>query len=348
MNLQERVRAYGVTRLADRLRVSATTLYRWMKTNHVPASQVTALADALDIPMYEAMNLIANPDYSTTPTIQKPSGTLSTLLEVHRGNMTLEEAAQRLQTPFEPLKRSYELNADRLPLLHATIQAYKERRINRKEALKTLDLSPTQFHYLLRTYGETRERTKTDKSPGKYLQLRPIYEGMALDVVASRTTASAAAEKAGLSVRTLHRYITDLIKPRTLTEITHWPVSFRLAWALELQGRSPKIIENLVEYAQKHELVLEKRVRVTKQPENWRDASISTLLRVVLYGEKDLTQVAILRGGAEPVIKNLFNGVLKGVGLRFDQLMSMSTLHQHAVADLLTMIESHYRRKNPT
>lgn len=342
--LHARILEYGLANLANALGVSATTVSRWVNTNHVPASRIKDLGKALDLPLYKLLSLTENvAPTQTTPTRPKPPGTLATLMEVHRGMLTLEDAAKALDTPFEPLKKAYELNEARLPLLYNTIKAYTTRRIKRAEAMKVLGVSPAQFHYLLRIYGEKRPQNK--KPPvGKYLQNKPLYEKVAMDVIAGRTNARSAAQKSGLALRTLHRYVTQTIDPRRLSEITHWPLSFRAAWALELENRTPKHIERLVELAKEHGLTLEKRVRLLKLPENWREAKVSTLLRVVLYGEKTLEEVAILRGGSLTILKNLFNGVLKPLNLRYSEVTALSVMHQIAIADFLTMLESHYRR----
>lgn len=349
--------SYGMTKLAREMQVTPTTLYRWVKTNHVPAGKVTQLAELLDIPMSDAMDLIARDEtVPTQATLPKPTGTLETLLEVRRGTRTLENAAIALGTPLKSLRKAYEINYDRLPVLYNTLKAYREKRVTRTEAMNTLGVSKAQFHYLIRTYGEAGEVPKrvVDAPPGPYLARKPVYMALALDVIAGRKSAKEAAAGPNVALRTLHRYITDLITPpnakhpRSLTELSHWPFSFRAAWARELENANiARVIEGLIAYAQDQGLVLDKRVRPFKLPENWREAKVEMLLRTVLYGEKTLEEVAILRGGSETVIKNMFNGVLRGFGLSFDKLMSLGISHQIAVADLITMRESHYRRRNP-
>lgn len=349
--LHARILDYGLANLANTMGVSVTTVSRWVNTNHAPASRIKELGEALDLPLHNLLSLTENVTLTqTTPTQKKPPGTLATLMEVHHGTLALEDAAKALGTPFESLKKAYALNQARLPLLYNTIKAYTTRRIKRAESMKVLGVSPAQFHYLLRIYGEKRPR-KNKPPVGKYLQNKPLYEKVAMDVIAGRTNARSAAQKSGLALRTLHRYVTQMIDPRKLSEITHWPLSFRAAWALELEhpvelgNNTPKHIEHLVEFAKEHSLTLEKRVRPLKLPENWQETRVSKLLRVVLYGEKTLEEVAILRDASSTILKNLFNDVLKPLNLRYSEVTALGVVHQIAIADLLTMLEWHYWRE---
>lgn len=338
--LHARALEYGMANLAHDLNISGTTLNRWVNVDHVPASRIKALSETLDVPLHKLMHLVETPVATpTTPTQAKPPGTLAVLLEVHRGTLSLEDAAERLQTAFLPLKKAYELNAHRLPLLYNTVEAYKAGRIKRGEAMAVLGVSAAQFHYLLRTYGETPRRTRKRQAPGKYIRNRPLYEKTALDVVAGRVNARKAVEGTSLALRTLHRYVTLLIGPRTLSEMTHWPTSFRAAWALELDGKAPKVVPNLVSHLENHGFTLVKRVKQPKPTLDFRKTNVQTLLRVVLYGEKTVVEVAAARGGSATVMKNLFNGVLSTWGLRFSQVEALGATHQAAIADAIGIVE---------
>jgi transcriptional regulator with XRE-family HTH domain len=343
--LHAMMRAYGMYRLASDMGVSYNTVLSWVNKEHVPVSRITKLAHLLDIPLGDALDLIGKPkNDGASPTLLKPKGTLDLLLEVKRGNMTLEAVSEATNIPLDNLQRSYSLNEHRLPLLQTTLKAYADKRISRKEAIATLGVSKSQFHYLARTYGEVPKRVKRKKELGRYLSNRPLFEKLALEVIAGRTNARKLALTNDIPLRTLHRYIKAAIEPLSLTELSHWPMNFRRALALELEGKSPAVVKKLVALAQKHQVVLEKRVRPMETPKNLRELGAQDLARVILYGHHTVEEVALLRGGEVPVIKNLVNGALKPIGMRYSEVVSMSLAHQAAVADLLTMIGSHYRR----
>jgi len=337
----------GMKHLADELGVSPSTLYRWLAENRVPIRHLTAFANAVEISIAQAMDFAAPSEnrIETTPTVQKPEGTLDLLIDVKNGTLTLEDAAQALDLPINVLQKTLERNEDRLELLRATLTAYSKGELTRPEATQALKISKAQLHYLLRVYSiDPPTANRPRKTPGRYTQNKITYEKLALDVIAGRVNAKKASEKYGMALRTIHRYIKQLIEPRNLSEISHWPASFRLAWAYDLEKGRKSYIEHLVELAVSSGLVLQKRVRAPKPVENWRAVKASRLLQAVLYGEATLEEVAILRGGSEVALRNLFDGVLSGLGTRYNELMNMGVHHQIAVADMLQMLQSHYRR----
>jgi hypothetical protein len=319
-----------------------------VRNNHVPIGKITALANAVDIELSEALDFAAHPE-ETTPTkrtIPKPENTLALLVEVQRGDLTLDEAATELGISAHALQITYVQNEYRLFLLYSTLNAFKEGRISIEQACKALDVTKTQVYYLMRTYGVTKPKEpKKPKAPGRYTANKPNYEKLSLDVVADRTNVKKAAEKQGVSRRTLHRYVTKLIAPHKLNEMSHWPTTFRLAFAAELGGKAPKRVESWVEFAQKHGLVLQKKMKQPKPVVNWREVGRVRMMVAIFHGEVTLQEVATMRGGSEKALSDLFDGSLQPLRLRFSEAMTLPVSHQAALADLLLMQESHYRRE---
>lgn len=339
------IKGYGTTRLARELGVSINTINAWIAKGYVPAKRLVAFCNALDIDLN--LDLCSQPD-ETLPsnrTLHKPSGTLECLIEVQRGNMTIEAAAEQLGVTPHTLQIAYAQNEHRLFLLYSTLTAFSEGRINAEEAAKALDVSKTQIYYLVRTYGvEKPQRKVAPKKVGRYTQNKSVYEKLTLDVVANRTNAKVAAEENNVSERTLHRYIKKAIEPHSLTELAHWPASLRLAMAHEIEHGEPNYVGKWVDFAKKHGLVLEKRVRPVKPVTNWREVRPERMLIAIFHGEATLDEIVELRRGAKKPLLSLFDGVLKAFGLNYAQAANLPVAHQMAIADLLIIQGSHYRR----
>lgn len=336
----------GVTALARELGVTTATIYTWIGKGFVPVRKLTAFCNALDIDL--SLDLCSRPDEVSAgkPTLNKPKGTLECLVEVQRGNMSIDEAASQLGVSAHALQIAYSQNEHRLFLLYSTLTAFSEGRISAEEAAKALGVSKTQVYYLMRTYGVERpQREAPAKKVGRYTQNKSVYEKTTVDVVAGRTSAKVAAEEnSEISERTLHRYIKKAIEPHSLTELSHWPQSFRLALANEIEENGPKYVGKWADFAKKHGFVLEKRVRRLPEVKNWREVRPERLLIAVFQGEATLDEIVELRRGAKKPIIDAFNGVLKALGLDYSKACSLSVAHQMAIADLLIIQGSHYRR----
>lgn len=345
--LKEPIDRKGQTALAREMGVTLNTVRAWIERGYVPARQLAKFCNALDIELAEGLNLASKPDEvpQSAKTLAKPPETLATLVEVKRGHLTLEEAVQRLGLPIASLKIAYSQNEHRLFELYSTLTEFSEGRIGIKEATERLNMSRTNVYYLMRVYGVPKpEREVKPRPVGRYKKVQPTYEKLALDVIAGRTNAKKAAENTGMAQRTLHRYIEKMISPRGLNELAHWPHSFRLALAHEIEHGQPKIVEKWVDFAQKHGLILEKRVRRLPEVRNWREVDIRRTLIAVLQGEATLDEIVVMRRGAKKPLESAFDGICKGHGLRYAEVASLPVVHQMAFADLLVIEGSHYRR----
>lgn len=340
------IESKGIAALAREMSVAVNTVRAWRDRGYVPASRLVDFCNALDIDL--DLNLSIRPDNArqSAKTVVKPPETLATLVEVQRGNLSIEEASEQLGVSETALTVAYAQNEHRLFLLYSTLTAFSEGCIDATQAAKALDVTKTQVYYLMRTYGVPKpKRESKPKKVGRTTKIKPSYEKLALDVIAGRTNAKRAAEDhPEIALRSLHRYVKRYLQDLSLTELAHWPKSFRIALAQELEQGSPKLVEKWVEFANKHGLVLEKRVRRLPEVKNWREVDAKRMLVAVLQGEATLQEIAQLRRGSEIALRDMFNGVLKSLGVRYAEVAGLPVVHQMALGDLLIMLGSHYRR----
>lgn len=339
------IKSKGVTAVAREMGVSQTTMYTWINRGYVPVGKITQFANVMNISMYDAISFAERKQkVATRPTLRKPKETLETLLEVKKGNLGIDEAAAELGLSEHALSVTYTRNEHRLELLHETLTAFYSGEITVQKASENLDVSIPEVYHLMRTYGLTKERQKaTEKPVGRYTKAKPTYEKLALDAIVGRTNVKKAAEQYQVSQRTLHRYVVRLIEPFSLTEIAHWPRSFRQSLALERQGKGPEFIGKLLNFVREHHILLKKKVETPEEVFDWREATPVRMLVAVLYGEFSLREIAIMRKGSEQPIKDLMSAQLLRFGVTFNDVATFPVAYQTAIADLLIMKSSRER-----
>lgn len=331
--------------LRRRLGITEAALRSWLINNHVPVSRLTDLANALDVELRDLLVFADRPEdlEGSDATISKPPGTIDALLAVKRGETTIADVAKDLGLSEHSLLVTYAINNGRLELLKEALYGFSDGRHTSTEAGGMLGVSRTQVHYLMRVFGVPKPKAKPKSGPGRYLTLKPLAEKVALDVIAGRTSAKQASEEHEMSNRTLHRHI-KRITPYSLNEMSSWPASFRLAYALELEGKAPKLIEKLLDFVKLHGLILRKNPMPPKPVVDWRRVPTGRILLAVLLGEFTLDEIVAMRGGAKEPIVNLCDGELKRFRLRMRDAMALPVVHQAALADLMLMEGSYFRR----
>lgn len=333
---------HGVTKLSRELKVSAVSVARWCRLGYIPAKHLTNFANALDLELSEVIQFAVKDgpikdDYDND-TIPKPENTLDTLIEVKKGNLTPKEAARQLKLSEHSIKLTMKRNEDRLEVLREVLYGWADGTVSGKQACDRLGVTKPELSYLARIYGvKLRRQRKAKVEPGRYTTNRPKYLEAALDVIRGTDMAVSVAKERNLALRTLHRYIKDFIDPLGLNELSHWPTSFRLAYAEDLKKGNQSPVMKWLETLEKHEIPIKRAVKYPKSVENWRKASIRRMLVAILTGELNIRELAELRGGAVEPLKKLFDAALKPFSMSYSAVMSMGVHHQVAVAEMLLM-----------
>lgn len=318
-----------IPKTAEAMNVSYKTVYTWVKNNKVPPKRVFHLANALDV---EIPTLLPFADRAKADNraILKSADDLG---EINR--CYLDPDLERSKS----CKHVLATWGDRWPLLYTTLLQLKAREIGVSQAADRLQITVSAVHNLRRRYG---------LQPGRVAKVAPVkmkkkdlaFDNV-FDVIAGRETARSAAEKAVVSLRSLHRYIESLIDPRTLNELSHWSRNFRTAFALERIGKSQKVVEIWRKNAENRGLLLKKRPIFPKTVENWRETPLWRLTVAVLTGEQDIDTIAVMRGGDAAVLDHLVTKYLLDAGL---SCRNLSIHHQAAAAEVIVAAQSHYRR----
>lgn len=329
MNLRDIIP--NIAETARTLGVSYKTVFTWVKNNKVPPRRVIPLANALDVELFTLMPF-AERAPSNAQTLMKSSDELEVINEHYQNGTAPESNSHRaVLTAW----------GDRWPLLYQTLHRLNAREIAAAEAAKILGITPSAVHNIRRRYGLNPGKPKP-AAPAR--RTKPKKKDLnlehALDAIAGRITAKEAAERATTSLRSMHRYIADLIEPRTLNELSHWSLNFRVAFTLEVTGKSPKVVEKWRKVAENRGLLLKKRPILPKPVENWRGAPLWRLTVAALTGEADIPVIATSRGGSATVIEGLVTKYLHDLDL---ECRNLSVHHQAAAAEIIVAMQSHYR-----
>ena len=86
----------SVTKLARHFGLSNNAIYRWIAVNRIPGSYVVQVANFYDVEVKDLIHLTGSDKANVVQVTTKPKNTLAELLEVYRGNKTLEEACATL------------------------------------------------------------------------------------------------------------------------------------------------------------------------------------------------------------------------------------------------------------
>ena len=314
--------------LARDVGVSVQTVRNWLELNAIPPHRVTAVAAALDV---EVTDLLPFAQKTYKPVSTKPK--------------TLDDLRLILEGNIDPSDRSAEriLGAwgDKLPLLYTTLAKLQGKEITVTEAAEILGITKSAVHNIRKRYGTAPGPIRAAKHPeGRYTLTAKEARKLALDVIAGRKTARAAAETAKISLRTLHRHIEDVLRPLYLNEISHWSKNFRLALAYEIEKNLPRHSLMWRKWAEERHLLLKKAPSWPKSPENWREVSIRRVIIAILSGEASAQEVAAMRGGATSIFMEHVERELRQMGM----LTLSLTIHHQAAAEIILARESHFRK----
>ena len=314
--------------LARDVGVSVQTVRIWLELNAIPPRRIIEVANALDVELADLLPL-AQKTYKPVSTKPKTLDDLRLILE---GNHDPSDpSAQRIKGTW----------GDRLPLLYTTLVKLQGKVITVTEAAEILGITKGAVHNIRKRYGTSPGPIKAAKKPeGRYALTAKEARKLALDVIAGRKTARAAAEGAKISLRTLHRHIEDVLRPLYLNEISHWSKDFRLALAYEIEKNIPKYIEMWRKWAEERHLLLKKSPVWPKYPQNWREVSIRRVIVAILSGEHTATELAAMWEGEAHILVEHVERELQQMGM---PALSLTSHHQAAAAEIILTRESHIR-----
>lgn len=287
----------------------------------------------------EIHELLPFAERKSTPvkTLQKQRSDLDALLSAYKGRpytSTLPDSA---------IKTILTHWGDRLPLMVETLRALDDHQLGPKDATERLGVSLSTVHNLRRRYGLAPGPLKAKpKTEGRYKLTAKRAQPLTLDIINGRMSVVKAAEVSGISKRTLHRYVEEVLRPQTLNEISAWSPSFRSALAWEIDKKTTRHSVAWRKWAEARNLLLTKNPKRLMPVKDWRTAPMRRMLIAYLNDELSLEEMAHARGGEAAVLEGLFRAELARMNM---DPMSLSLYHQAAVAEILTAMESHFRSK---
>ena len=166
---------------------------------------------------------------------------------------------------------------------------------------------------------------------------------MALKCIAGHLTVHEAAEKHGMSERTLFRAI-EKLSPVKMMELSPWPPSFREALAAEIEHKLPNYSTKWLEFAENSRLYMVKTAKYPETQRNWSDLQLKRILVGVLLCDGSLEDIAASRWDDTGILRTLFTGDLRPIGVTFEQLMELPMTHQVAAAELLIAMMDRKRK----
>lgn len=315
--------------LARDVGVSAQTVRNWLELNAIPPRRIIEVANALGVELTELLPY-ARKAYKPVSTKQKTLGDLQAILEGRHDPS--DKSADRVKGTW----------GRRLPLLYETLVRLQAKKITIKEAAEILGITKSAVHNIRKRYGTAPGSLKAAEKPeGRYALTAKEARKLALDVIAGRKTAVAAAEGAEISLRTLHRHIEDVLRPLYLNEISHWSKNFRLALAYEIEKNLPKHSLEWRKWAEERHLLLKKSPVWPKSPQNWREVSTRRVILAILTREHTVTDLAAMRGGEPHILMEHVERELRQMGM---PALSLTIHHQAAAAEIILARESHFRK----
>jgi len=333
----------SATYCANHCGVSVPGVYRWIKVNRIPGKYLTKICNLYNCEIRDMLHLTGSEKSNGRVIPVKPKHTLETILQVYLGKMTLQEAAATLQISEKSIKATLTNWGDELPTLYTTLSQLDEKRISLAEACQRLKIKPYTLHDLRRKYGYAPGRVKRTRPVSGIEDRRIAQKNAALDVVAGRVNLKQAGANLNMSQQTILRAVDQLTKT-SLHTLTHWPNTFRLAFAEELDTEETRHVEKWVEFATTNKLYLQKRPKYPATPDTWREATVKRMLIAVLLDEEPLDSIAASRKADPVILEGLFTNDLAPLGLTFEQVRQMPVIKQAALAELLLAVMDRRRR----
>ena len=343
----------SVTKIAKALECSVYAVYQWIKLNRIPGKRVVKIANYYNVELSELLHLTGSDASRTTRALTKPKNTLATLIEVYRGAKTLEDACSELGIPLISGRLIMTHWGEELPTLFTTLTQLDEKRISLETAMQRLGVTKYTLHGIRAKYGFAPGRVKRTRHVSQIKERTEAQDQAALRVIAGLMTTKEAMAATESSYRSIFRFV-ERLTDVGLHDLSAWPLSFRAAFAVELErernyrpedGAKPaRYVQKWLKFATEQRLFLKKSTKYPKTPTSWKSLPLKRLLVGVLIGEPTISEVTASRGADEGILRGLFTSDLRVIDLTFDEVEAMSIQHQTALAELLLSVMDRRRR----
>ena len=325
--------------LARDMGVTSHSVYRWVKNGAIPPKHLIRVANALDVEL-PVLLPFAQRTYERTRIKPKGLSDLDVLEAAYEG--------RPYTLPEHMTERSLRITLghwkERLPLMVTTLREVAAATLTRNQAAQQLGVSPTTMKGLALRYAASHPQAKPKPKPkGRVSRNRDLAPSAVSDVISGRTSVTRAAEAHEMNLRTLHRHIAAVLRPQTVNEISAWSRAFRATLAWEIEHNHTRLSVEWREMAEKERLLLPKRPKFPKFPQNLRETSVKQLILHWLLDEISVDELTRLRGGSDEVWAKLFSTELHNAGL----FSLPSRHHKAAAAEYLLARQSHFRAAAP-
>ncbi len=333
----------SVSALARHLKMTPNSIYRWIAVNRIPGAHIVRVANFYDVEIPELLPLTGSDENNEITVKLKPRSVLKTLMDVFQGTITIEQAMDITGSSKISLTLILTHWVDELPTLYTTLEQLDQKRIDLGEACRRLGVTKYTLHGIRRKYGY---------APGALTRTRPVptlparrsrSKETALRCIAGKTTVKEAARESNISERTLFRAIEGLTTHK-LNELSAWPTVFREALVGEIEGNIQPTVAEWLEFANSQRLFVNRPPKYPPTPSDWRNLPLKRLLVGVLLGEETLDEVAASRGADPEILRTLFTGDLKPLGITLEQVEYLPLTHQIALAELILALMDRKRK----
>lgn len=333
----------SVTALSKALKVAPGSVYRWIAVNRIPGAHLVKVANFYNVELRDLLPLTGSEIANKTTLVLKPRAVLAALLEVYKGKMTLAEATKETGASKISLKLIMTHWGDELPTLYTTLEQLDQGRITPNEAAQRLRVGKSTLFGIRRKYGY---------SPGPVKRVRPLStlekrreqnSKAAMQCIAGRTTVREAAHQYKISQRTVFRVI-DELSPIGLITLNRWPKALREVYAVEIEAKTTQYAEKWYQFCVDSRIFVDKALDYPETPGSWRNLPLKRLLVGVLMGEGTLEEIAASRGADPAILRNLFTGDLRPLGLTYDDIEGMSMKHLVALSEILLALMDRRRK----
>lgn len=333
----------SVSALARHLKMTTNSIYRWIAVNRIPGAHIIRVASFYDVEVAQLLPLTGSDENNEITLKLKPRSVLKTLMDVFQGTITIEQAMDITSSSKISLTLILTHWGDELPALYTTLEQLDQKRIDLEEACRRLGVTKNTLHGIRRKYGYAPGALTSTKPESTLPARRSRSREAALRCIAGKITVKDAARELNISERTLFRAIDDLSKHK-LNELNAWPRVFREALVEEIESEAQPTVSKWLEFANSHRLFVNRTKEYSFTPTDWRNLPLKKLLAGTLLGKSTLDKVAHSRGATPRVLRTLFTGNLRPLGVTFEQVERLPLTHQLALAELILALMDRKRK----